>query len=71
MGWKGTKKGFVVVGERTVDVDLVTGDGRALAVNCRYDFGLEVLRFVSGHTYAGICSSKRHGGAMSSDVRRC
>lgn len=30
---------------RTVDVDLVTGDGRALAVDCGNDFGLEVLRY--------------------------
>jgi len=28
-----------------VDVDLVAGDGRALAIDCGYDFGLEVLRY--------------------------
>lgn len=30
-------------GMRTVDVDLVAGDGGALAVDSGYDFGLEVL----------------------------
>ena len=30
-------------GSHTVDVDLVAGDGRALAVDCGHDFGFEVL----------------------------
>lgn len=29
--------------ERTVDVDLIAGDGGTLAVDCGYDFGFEVL----------------------------